>query len=546
MKVPPERAGRQPLSPAVDFEGGSLLDGLYVLQREGRATTRLMCVVGVIMFAVLVRYCVGLGPYSGYASPPMFGDFECQRHWMELTFHLPPEQWYIASADNNLTYWGLDYPPLSGYWSYCWGALANTIDPSWVALHTSHGMETAASKNFMRFTVIASDLLLWIPVCITFAYIHHKSSAWANKTLLILSMVMSPALILVDHGHFQYNGVSLSLALAGAVLVSCMDMREYANAGMDMGVEWPELAGSMCFVGSFMYKQMSLYYALPFFAFLLGKCIRHSSTWRIAVMRIVRIGFAVVLAICMCVLPVASDIYSVLGVVNRIFPVGRGLYEDKVANVWCSISPIIKLKEKYSTQILTRLCAIATLILAVPKCFHLGRHPTPLNFLVTLLNCSLAFFLVSYHVHEKSILLCVMPAAALLLHYPLVSVVINYYAAFSIYPLLKREGLGLYLLAIVMLYGLTIQPLVWSHIDSLGQWSKAATYMVYLSAFGSVVLIACDLSVTPPARLPDIWTLLITSYSCAHFIFIYVLTLAPSLPSPLHDDNLSVGMKKRK
>lgn len=34
----------------------------------------------------------------------MFGDFEAQRHWMEITQFLPLKQWYRF----DLEYWGLD------------------------------------------------------------------------------------------------------------------------------------------------------------------------------------------------------------------------------------------------------------------------------------------------------------------------------------------------------------------------------------------------------------------------------------------------------
>jgi alpha-1,3-glucosyltransferase len=38
--------------------------------------------VVVVVVALAVRACVGLYGYSGEAKPPMYGDFECQRHWM--------------------------------------------------------------------------------------------------------------------------------------------------------------------------------------------------------------------------------------------------------------------------------------------------------------------------------------------------------------------------------------------------------------------------------------------------------------------------------
>lgn len=41
---------------------------------------------------------------TGFQNPPMYGDFEAQRHWLEITRHLPVGQWYWY----DLPYWGLD------------------------------------------------------------------------------------------------------------------------------------------------------------------------------------------------------------------------------------------------------------------------------------------------------------------------------------------------------------------------------------------------------------------------------------------------------
>ena len=34
-----------------------------------------------------------LHPYIGAGKPPMFGDYEAQRHWMEITYNLNPRKW---------------------------------------------------------------------------------------------------------------------------------------------------------------------------------------------------------------------------------------------------------------------------------------------------------------------------------------------------------------------------------------------------------------------------------------------------------------------
>ena len=71
----------------------------------------------IFLTILFVRLCVSVGEYSGYNNPPMFGDYEAQRHWMEITNNIPINEWYQNTKDNNLTYWGLDYPPLTAYHS---------------------------------------------------------------------------------------------------------------------------------------------------------------------------------------------------------------------------------------------------------------------------------------------------------------------------------------------------------------------------------------------------------------------------------------------
>ena len=49
---------------------------------------------------------------------------------------------------------------------------------------------------------------------------------------------------------------------------------------------------------------------------------------------------------------------------------------------------------------------------------------------------------------------------------------------------------------------------------------------------GLVALHALDAFVTPPPRLPDLWTIGITTYSCAHFGLLYILSALPRNPEP--------------
>ncbi len=168
--------------------------------------------LAVIGIALAVRGMVGLHGYSGEGSPPMFGDYEAQRHWMEVTVNLPPSAWYVQGPDNDLLYWGLDYPPLSAHLSWFLGHAARLwAHPELVALHTSRGHESPGTRAFMRNTVLVCDALVFMPAAVAAA--RAGVPPGPARLGLLIQLTLIPALVLIDHGHFQYNCVSLGLAL---------------------------------------------------------------------------------------------------------------------------------------------------------------------------------------------------------------------------------------------------------------------------------------------------------------------------------------------
>ena len=149
-----------------------------------------------IVAAVLLRACVSLHGYSGEGVPPMYGDFEAQRHWMEVTVNLPAERWYVHGPDNDLQYWGLDYPPLSAHFSWAVGRLAQAWHPQLVALHASRGHESAETRAFMRRSVLVADLLVFVPAALAFARLPAAAGGGGGAptrtlALLLLSLVHS-------------------------------------------------------------------------------------------------------------------------------------------------------------------------------------------------------------------------------------------------------------------------------------------------------------------------------------------------------------------
>jgi hypothetical protein len=195
-------------------------------------------------------------------TPPMYGDYEAQRHWMEITTNLAVTEWYKDTTNNNLTYWGLDYPPLTAYHMYLCGAVAQRINHNYTKLHESRGFESDAHKLFMRYTVLVADVAIYIPALIAYFYTTggavegHKVKPLSPSLSTILALLY-PGIILIDHGHFQYNCVSLGLAVFATVFI----------------LRKRNIAASVCFCAALNYKQMELYHALPFFMYLLSCCV---------------------------------------------------------------------------------------------------------------------------------------------------------------------------------------------------------------------------------------------------------------------------------
>uniref|UniRef100_A0A3P9AJP2 Alpha-1,3-glucosyltransferase n=1 Tax=Esox lucius TaxID=8010 RepID=A0A3P9AJP2_ESOLU len=462
-----------------------------------------------VLLGLTTRWAVSLNSYSGAGKPPMFGDYEAQRHWQEITYNLPVHEWYFNTTDNNLNYWGLDYPPLTAYHSLLCGHVASLINPDWVELHTSQGFESSAHKLFMRATVLIADLLMYVPAVVLYCFYLSEGSN-RKKVCLVLCILLYPGLILIDYGHFQYNSISLGLALWGV---------------LGLGLGW-DMLGSLAFVLAVNYKQMELYHSLPFFCYLLGKCFKQGMGLCINGNFI---AVTVLVTFTLCWLPFLTDPGQVLQVLHRLFPVGRGLFEDKVANTWCSLNVLIKIKTILSTDTQLYLSLAATLLAALPSSIKLLTKPTLWQFKLALVNSSLAFFLFSFQVHEKSILLPALPVCLLLGDLPLPAVWFLQASTFSMLPLFLKDGLfvpyavtssafvfySVYLLSALehsseeelQLKSLSLLPFL---SQSPGQFYLSVAAMAGLS-FMSVAL-------APPARLPDLFPLLVSVFSFLHFL----------------------------
>lgn len=454
----------------------------------------------ISLLSMLLRWCVSLYPYSGAGKPPMFGDYEAQRHWQEVTVNLPVKEWYMNSTNNDLLYWGLDYPPLTAYHSYLCGLVAKLINPSFVELHTSRGFESYEHKLFMRYTVFVADLLVYFPAAYMFYRAMSSCQPKGKKGKLeFLALLLYPGLILIDYGHFQYNNASLGFFIAA---VSCFVVNY-------------DCLGSFFFCLALNYKQMELYHALPIFFYLLGKCYRQGTFVRF-VSKLVKIGLTVITTFALIWFPFLSDTRVLLQVLHRLFPVDRGIYEDKVASVWCSLSVIIKMKAAVDNTNMALICMLSTIVCMIPSSLHLVINPTQKNLRFSLVNGALVFFLFSFHVHEKSILLATIPACLIFSEEVFMVTWFFMVSVFSMLPLLIKDGLTVPAFSTTMFLYIVLASMQSKHPKANVFWVWM-TRSFYLSMFGFSFLSVVSLTLPPPPRLPDLYPVLLSVYACAHF-----------------------------
>jgi alpha-1,3-glucosyltransferase len=495
--------------------------------KKHASSTDSIFMTAMILFGsvIVLRILVGYQPHSGQdnyhgAHGAYGGDFEAQRHWMELTWQLPLKEWYWY----DLQYWGLDYPPLSAYLSYVCGGLSHAlVGPESVALETSRGYEDRTHKSFMRATVLVLDIAIYGTA--VWKLSHQLSPTPITARALFLSAMTQPAILLMDHGHFQYNTTSLGLLLWS---IYYMTRPDFANC----------IVASVSFCGALLIKQMNLYYAPVVFAFLLGRCCNDIHKFP---RRFVSLGLTVVSTctiVCAPFVLYGPDDTTMLErahhVFRRIIPLQRGLFEDKVANLWCALSvQPFRLRHRIPTQWQPIAAISLTTLLFLPACiklFHIGRQcgsTEPKNQAVPLLpavlwgmtSCALSFFLASFQVHEKSLLMALAPASLLLWQDTLLCDWFSIVVTWTLWPLVVLDRLQVAYVCTVLIFMslIRIRRLVIPHVQqpsALLQHYPVVKAVVPMSFAGMLLLHLAYILYTPPTKWPDLFPVLWSIAGC--------------------------------
>jgi alpha-1,3-glucosyltransferase len=211
---------------------------------------------------------------------------------MAITYHLPLSQWYFDTT----SMWTLDYPPLFAWFEFCLAHLASLVDSRILAL-VPEPVVLSSVRYFQRASVMVSDLAL---LAAAWSFVHtipndeaapttatrHAAlstravsvrpsllpahaqpsstaaaasaaahSSWRVELqhwAVLLPLVFSAGLFIVDHVHFQYNGMLLAL-----LIYACSLVRQGRN-----------LAAGVAFAVLLNAKHLFLYLAPAFTVYL--------------------------------------------------------------------------------------------------------------------------------------------------------------------------------------------------------------------------------------------------------------------------------------
>ncbi|KAJ2908959.1 glycosyl transferase [Coemansia aciculifera] len=381
--------------------------------------------------------CVGFGVklllWPAYHST----DFEVHRNWLAITNSLPLSKWYFDDGSE----WTLDYPPFFAWFEWVLSLAARWWDPRIVQLDNL-GYAATSCISFQRLTVAVSEIVLFAALR---RFVQASSGTTQSKIAAALAF-LSPGFVFVDHVHFQYNGF-----LFGILVYSLV----FAMEGRNL------LAGTT-FAVLLCFKHIFVYIAPAYFLYLLlnycavARPRRRSaaaakgfgldigaSTWRLA-----KLGIAVVV-----VFAVALGPFAVLGqlpqLAARLFPFKRGLchaywapnfwalyaFTDRLLILTLRLVPALSSAiDSSSLASSTRgrvgdtsfavlpdippiVTFIATLLAQVPAFAVLVRtskkQRSSQRFIQAVVLCAYASYMFGWHVHEKAILLILVPLGLL-------------------------------------------------------------------------------------------------------------------------------------
>ncbi|EDV47415.1 probable dolichyl pyrophosphate Glc1Man9GlcNAc2 alpha-1,3-glucosyltransferase [Drosophila erecta] len=389
-------------------------------------------------------------------------DFEVHRNWLAITYSLPLDQWYVDATSE----WTLDYPPFFAYFEWLLSQVAKYVDPRMLVVDNLN-YESKGTVYFQRLSVIVTDLVyvLGVRSCLgSLGLARDTQQFFAGSMLLLLNV----GLLFVDHIHFQYNGL-----LFGILLLSIGSL-----------IRQRFLWSAFAFAVLLNFKHIFLYMAPAFGVYLLRfYCLEQAS--------VVSTAGAIVKLLVVGLTPFAVSFgpfwQQLPQVFSRLFPFKRGLTHaywapnfwalynaaDKVAAGVLKVQDggasttsglVQEVRHSVLPAITPPMTFALTALFMLPilvKLFRSTKNQSPLVFLRAVVLCGCSSFVFGWHVHEKAILMVLLPLCLLTLvnredaRYAYILGIAGY---FSLFPLLFDADLyiprySLYMSYVAMMYG---------------------------------------------------------------------------------------------
>ncbi|CCE64960.1 hypothetical protein TPHA_0J01380 [Tetrapisispora phaffii CBS 4417] len=372
-------------------------------------------------------------------------DFDVHRNWLAITSNLPISKWYYE----NTSEWTLDYPPFFAYFEWVLSRFAPEIVKNDGCLDIVEvGQFGLPTIVFQRLTVIISEILLF---AVLQYYINTSNSKERGQCFVVASsIVLSPGFLIIDHIHFQYNGFLFAIFIASIVAAK---QKKYLACAVFYSI-------SLCF------KHIFLYLAPCYFVFLLRAYVLNFENFKfksymdlqsvIQWKRLFKLAGIVSGIFTICFAPFIFQLPQVL---SRLFPFSRGLTHAYWApNFWAmysfidkvltfvmlrfpyvhklmlsfTSSPILpktaaEIRERMAQnnngtkglvqdyffvilpQITPKLTFLLTLFYQILAVIPLLFDPSYKRFIGSLTLCGMASYLFGWHVHEKAIMLVIIP-----------------------------------------------------------------------------------------------------------------------------------------
>ncbi|KAI0729352.1 glycosyltransferase family 57 protein [Fomitopsis betulina] len=389
---------------------------------------------------LIASTCLKLLLFPAYRST----DFEVHRNWLAITHTLPISQWYYDTTSE----WTLDYPPFFAYFEKLMSIPAYFVDPRIVDLNNlNYGAWSVIA--YQRSTVIVTELVLG---AVLLRFVRGAVDPTTQR-IISASLFLHPGFLIVDHIHFQYNGF-----MFGILLWSILMAREDRK-----------LASGVLFAVLLNFKHIYMYLAPAYFIYLLRSfCMAPSGA--LLPTRFISLANAVI-----AVFLVSLGPFLLMGqlpqLLSRLFPFTRGLNHAYWApNVWALVTALDRVLLKVvkrgaldvmavnesgvaSTSrglvgdtvfaVLPNVKPIHTFIITIAfqavYLVKLWRAPTYKSFVTALTLCGWTSFMFGWHVHEKAILLVLVPLSLLAADnhaYFRTFMIASVAGVFSLFPLL--------------------------------------------------------------------------------------------------------------